>query len=217
MFTSDRDGTADLFWRRSDGTGDAELLYASRYHKDGGSWSPDGKLMAFAEANPETAWDIWVLSADSTRGAWPLLQSRFVEHTPMISPNGRWLAYSSDESGRDEVVVIPFPDGGRKVNVSLEGGTEPLWGRDGRELFYRTGDSVMAVAVTDTTLFDVGPPELLFRGAYERRFGFGYPNYDVTPDGERFLMVKEGPAAEGLTRLNFVLNWFEELKARVPN
>ena len=217
VFSSDRDGLAALFWRRSDGTGDAELLYASPQHKDAGSWSPDGTLMAFAEVSPETGWDIWVLSADSTRRARPLLQSRFAEYTPMISPNGRWLAYTSDESGRFEVSVMPFPDGGPKAQVSLEGGIEPLWGRDGRELFYRTGDSVMAVTVTDTTDFDVGRPELLFRGAYAGRVGFGFPNYDVTPEGDRFLMVKVGSPAEESTRLNFVLSWFEELKDRMGN
>lgn len=168
VFTSNREVSADLFWKPLDGAASAELLYASPGHKDAGSWSPDGRLMAFAEVSPENNWDIWVFSADSTPRAWSPLQSRFAEFTPMISPDGRWLAYSSDESGRFEVSVMPFPDGGRKVKYSCHN-------------------------------------------------GFGFPNYDVTPDGDRFLMVKAGPPAEESTRLNFVLSWFEELKQRMGN
>jgi serine/threonine-protein kinase len=217
VFSSDRDGLVDLFWRRSDGAGEAELLYESPQHKDAGSWSPDGTLLAFAEASPETDWDVWVLSIESPREARPLLQSRFLERWPIVSPNGRWLAYASNESGRPEVNVIPFPGGGPRTQVSLGGGGEPLWGPDGRELFFRSRDSLMVVAVVDTTDFEVDRPALLFRGSYRRSGNFGRPGYDISPDGTRFLMIRGSEVDRDAPRINFVLNWLQEVEERLGN
>ena len=113
----------------------------------------------------------------------------------MISPDGAWLAYTSNASGRFEVYATPFPDGGRTVQISFGGGLEPLWSREGRELFYRSGDSVMAVEAPPTGGADFGRAELLFLVSFSGRLGFGSPNYDVAQGGDRFLMAREGQSS----------------------
>ncbi len=129
----------------------------------------------------------------------------------MFSPDGRWLAYVSDESGRDEVYMQPFPGPGGKRQISTEGGREPVWARNGRELFYRQGDELMAVEIT-LEPFTAGKPTMLFEGRYDRSYVAG-ANYDVTPDGQRFVFIKSSAEELAVTQLNVVLNWFEELKA----
>ena len=130
---------------------------------------------------------------------------------PAFSPDGRWIAYVSDESGRAEVYARPFPGPGQKWQISSEGGSQVLWARNG-ELFYRSGNKMMAVEVKTQPAFSAGSPRLLFDGQYS--WFVHRHNYDVTPDGQRFLMLKSAdPAA---TQINVVLNWFEDLKQRVP-
>ncbi len=130
----------------------------------------------------------------------------------MFSPDGRWLVYISNESGQDEVYVQAYPGPGGKWSVSTEGGTEPLWSRDGRELFYRQGQQMMAVAGKTESTFSASKPQLLFRGLY--LFGeFGNRNYDISPDGQRFLMISQEEAPD---QIHVVLNWFEEVKRLVP-
>ena len=134
----------------------------------------------------------------------------------MFSPDGRWLAYVSDESGRYEVYVQPYPGPGGKWQISTGGGKEPLWARDGRELFYRNGEQMMAVEITTEPTFSAGTPRLLFEGTYLSGTVF-LAYYDVSPDGQRFLMVQASEQqASDPTQINVVLNWFEELKQRVP-
>ena len=128
----------------------------------------------------------------------------------MFSPDGRWLAYVSNESGRFEVYVQAYPGPGGKWPISIEGGNEPLWSRDGRELFYREGNRMMAVAVRTVPTFTTEKPRLLFEGSYVLRPNVA--NYDVSLDGQRFLMIKE----EGQAPINVILNWFEELERLVP-
>jgi serine/threonine-protein kinase len=210
----------NLFWKMTDGSSVVEQLLTSKQHQDPGSWSPDGKVLAYAELHTETNWDIWLLRLEGKRWSEPFLQTRFDEYHPNISPDGRWLAYSSNESGRLEVYVQPFPHGRGKWLISTEGGREPLWARNGRELFYRSGKKVMAVAIITEPAFVAERPRLLFEGFYldaDDSLGFtafGRPNYDVSPDG-RFLMIKPEPRPSS-TQINLVLNWFEELKRLVP-
>jgi len=132
----------------------------------------------------------------------------------MFSPDGRWLAYVSDESGRDKVYVQPYAASGEKQLISPEGGTEPQWSPDGRELFFRQGRQMMSVQVkqTEATL-TAGRPQLLFEGPYVMG-NAGEVNYDISPEGQRFLMIKETEPAPA--QINVVLNWFEELKRLVP-
>jgi serine/threonine-protein kinase len=126
------------------------------------------------------------------------------------------LAYVSNESGRNEVYVQPNPGPGVKWQISTEGGTEAVWKPNGRELFYRSGDKMMAVDVTTKPSFSAGKPRMLFEGQYQPNQG-AVANYDVSPDGQRFLMLKPVAQAQaGPTQINVVLNWFEELKQKVP-
>jgi eukaryotic-like serine/threonine-protein kinase len=147
----------------------------------------------------------------SDRKAVPFLQTPFNETVPAFSPDGHWLAYASDESGRYEIYVRPYPGPGGKWQISTEGGEQPVWNPSGRELFYRSGDKMMRVEIGTEPGFAVGKPRILFEGQYATAATF--PDYDVSPDGQRFLMLKPAEQAEaGPTQINVVLNWFEELK-----
>jgi Tol biopolymer transport system component len=177
--------------------------------------SPDGKVaIGFVRTGVIERRGMWLLSlsAGAPAAGKPqlFLDSQFAKASPQFSPDGRWVAYQSNETGRNEIYVVPYPGPGPKEHVSNEGGTEPRWARSGHELFYRNGDKMMAVDVQTTPAFRVGAPRLLF----ELHYGAGY---DVSPDGKRFLMLKP-PAAQnvGPAQLHIVVNWFEELRRRVP-
>jgi eukaryotic-like serine/threonine-protein kinase len=214
-FQSSKEGPLTMFWQLADGGGGLERLTTSRYLQGPHSWSPDGQLLAFIEVNPTTGIDIWVLQL-SDRKAQPFLRTRFNETAPRFSPDGRWLAYVSDESGRFEIYVQPYPGPGGKWQISTEGGGEPVWNRNGQELFYRSGDNMMAVEIATQPGFAAGTPRMLFEGRYEPP-PVPTSNYDVSPDGQSFLMLKASEQAQAApTQINVVLNWFEELKRRVP-
>jgi serine/threonine-protein kinase len=229
-FQSNKEGPLNLFWQLADGSGGLERLTISDNTQTSNSWSPDGQLLAFHEIDPAAQRDIWVLrmgdpsptsgqvpSAGSgqVRKAQPFLRTPFDEAGARFSPDARWLAYISNESGRYEIYVQPYPGPGGKWQVSTEGGTEPVWNLNGRELFYRSGDKMMAVDIATQPSFAAGKPRMLFEGQYVPTPATA-PNYDVTPDGQRFLMLKPVEQAAGPTQINVVLNWFEELKRRVP-
>jgi Tol biopolymer transport system component len=173
------------------------------------SWSPDGRYLLL-HADEPTGFDLWVLERD-TRTVRPLLVRPFNDRRAQFSRNGRWVAYMSDESGREEIYVDRFPDLGRKTAISTDGGREPVWSRD--ELFNRQGDAVMAVTVETTVDFHAGKPRRLFVGNYTG--SGGDPGFDVTPDGQRFVMIKSDDAAT-LRELTLVQNWTEELNRLVP-
>ncbi len=213
-FQSNKEGPQNLFWQLADGNGGLERLTNSEYINAPMSWSPDGQLLAFEEVNPTSGYDIWVLRLGD-RKAQPFLRTPFNEGTARFSPDGRWLAYASDESGRSEIYAQPYPGPGGKWLISTEGGTEPVWNPNGRELFYRSGDTMMTVEITTQPGFSAGKPKVLFEGEYLPTPGT-FPNYDVAPDGRRFLMLKPSETESAPTQINVVLNWFEELKRRVP-
>jgi serine/threonine-protein kinase len=154
-----------------------------------------------------------------------LLKEKYSQAQPRISPDGQWIAYTSNESGKYEVYVRPFPEVDKgHWQVSTAGGDSPLWSPNGRELFYRSGDAAMAVSVKTDPTFSMEVPSVLFRGTYVSA-GLGpasteFRSWDISPDGKRFLMMKEAAAttseAGGPREINIVLNWFEELKQRVP-
>ena len=137
----------------------------------------------------------------------------------MLSPDGHWISYVSDESGRLEVYVRPFPGPGGKWQVSTDGGSEVTWSPKGNELFYRTGnqrEKMMVVEIRTQSTFSAGKPRLLFEGSYVAGAGGG-AQYSVSPDGQRFLMTKAPEQQQSaLTQINVVLNWFEDLKKKVP-
>ncbi len=173
--------------------------------------------MAFHELNPETGYDLGSVSLQDEPLRKTLLATEFRETHPQISPDGRWLAYTSDESGQGEIYVRPFPGMDGKWRVSREGGTEPLWSADGRELFYRDGRAVLAVSVETASAFRSGDPRVLFSGPY-RRWSTGYSGhtYDVTPDGERFVMIRESETDLTGGEIIVIQNWLEELERLVP-
>jgi serine/threonine-protein kinase len=178
------------------------------------SWSPDGQVLVFSELHPSTkSWDISMLVRGA--GRKPFLRTQFSERSAALYPDGRWLAYESNESGRYEIYVRPFPGPGRMWQLSTEGGVEPVWGRSGRELFYREGDKMMAVEVTTHPAFTQGKPKLLFQ-AYHPAVGPTASTYDLTPDGQRFITIKEREWETGPTQINVVPNWFDDLLRRVP-
>jgi Tol biopolymer transport system component len=215
VFNSNKEGGTNIFWQLADGSGGLERLTTSEYLHAPMSWSPDGQLLAFHEVNPTTQRDIWVLRMGD-RKPQPFLRTQFDEAVPRFSPDGHWLAYMSNESGRYEIYVQPYPGPGGKWQISTDGGTESAWNRNGRELFYRSGNKMMAVDVTTHPSLSVGKPRMLFEGRYAQP-PFPATNYDVSPDGQRFLMLKPIEAAQAApTQINVVLNWFEELKRRVP-
>ncbi len=211
-FSSSRDGQSDLYWKPADGSGQAELLLNlnSQNNLVPSSWSPDGESLAFYAAITG-ANNIWALPREGD--ALPFVATAFNERSPMFSPDGRWLAYVSNESGRDEIYVQPYPGPGGKWPVSTDGGTEPRWSADGRELFYRLGRKMMVVEVQSEPAFTSGRPQLVFEGPYLTD-NFATPNYDISPDGQRFLMIKKEEGQQD--QINVVLNWFEELKRLVP-
>ena len=220
-FRSDRAGPQNMFWKLADGSGAAEHLTMSENAQSPTSWSSDGQVLAFFErlasgVGPSaTGRDIWVLPLDGDREPRPFLQTSFEEGGAVFSPDGRWLAYVSDESGRYEIYAQPFPGPGGKRQISTDGGTEPLWARSGREMFYWSGNKMMAVDITTEPTFSAGTPRILFEKPFLRG-GVFRANYDITPDGQRFVMTQAGLQQEDTTQINVVLNWFEELKQRVP-
>jgi serine/threonine-protein kinase len=227
-FLSDRDGYYGIYWKAANGTGKDEPLGSAPAGRAFApvSWSKDGNTLITINA-PLTMplnLDIAALSMEGNHAVKPLLQEKHNEFQPRISPDGRWMVYTSDESGGNEVFVRPFPevDNG-KWQISVNGGDSPLWSRDGRELFYRNGDAVMCVPVKTEPNFSRGTPRILFQGKYisaaTKLQDLQLSPWDVSGDG-RFVMIKESgstasPAASP-RKINVVLNWFEELKQRVP-
>ena len=209
----------NLVWQATDGSGTVTRL------ADGGgaqvfpsSFSPDGSRIFVYGDDARTDQDnddIGVVQLQGGQRVIPLLQTKFSEQNPEVSPDGRWLAYNSNESGRHEVYVRPFPDveSGR-WQVSTAGGSEPTWARNGRELFFRNGMAVMSAPVKTEPRFVSGNPTIVFQGDYATPPGGR--TYDVSPDGRRFLMIKEATQDTPQAHIIVVQNWTEELKRLVP-
>ena len=197
----------DLYLARADGSAPPRLLREGAVQE--AEYSRDGKWLVY-----RTGWDLFAVRTVGDTTPVPLVATSFLEATPTLSPDGRWLAYSSDESGRREVYVRPFPKtGSAKWQVSTAGGMEPLWSRNGRELFYKaSGQTLDAATVLPGATFAVGKHQVLFstRG-YEHYWM--QRTYDVSPDGSRFVMIRSPKEPPG--ELIMVENFFEVLKARV--
>lgn len=211
-----RTGVNNLYWQSADGSSPMERLTQSDNNQFPGSWSPDGEALAFVEADIE--YHIFLLNVRDRRST-PYLNSRFFEWCPEFSPDGRWMAYVSGESGRPEVYVQSVPAGKGKWQISNQGGNQPLWARNGKHLFYRAAamegqnlTQVWSVDVQTGSGFSASPPRLLFE---QSGYGGGNPIrcWDVSADGDRFLMVKlEERKAQPLTEMVLVENWFDELR-----
>jgi Tol biopolymer transport system component len=223
FFASIRGGTYGVYWKASDGAGDVEQLggvpaIGNLFPQ---TWSGDGNSLILMQYITGT--DIGAVSMEGERKWRLLLKEKYNEYNAQISPDAKWMAYTSDESGLREVFACPFPDveSGGRWQVSTGGGDCPLWSPDGRDLFYRNGDATMSVDVETDPAFKPGKPEALFRGAYYNP-GTGIAFWDISPDGKRFLMIKQpastdaASAAGSPRKINVVVNWTQELKQRVP-
>jgi Tol biopolymer transport system component len=215
IYTSIRNGSEGLWMRRVDGSGGEQNLSAGTMSQIPDSVSPDGKLLAYTQVTA-TQSVLMALPLEGDRKPRPLLQGPGNRRAAAFSPDGRWISYVCDQSGRSEVYVAAASGLGGTWQISSDGGTHPLWGRNGRELFYRSGNKIMAAAVTTGAKFSAGKPHELFEGIFEHRSGFGppRPDYDISPDGKRFLVVQPvGPVpATQAPGLHVVLNWLQELR-----
>jgi serine/threonine-protein kinase len=201
-----------LYWTAADGSTPPELLLTdAEAFLSPVSISPDGRFLAFERSVDYVTFDIGILPLEGDRVPRPLLATAFHESAPVFSPDGRWLAYVSNETGRYEVYVQAFPGPGGKRLISNGGGREPLWSRTGDEIFYRNGRAMMAVPVATGSGFAAGSPRKLFEGAYNIEPISAHPVYDVSGDG-RFLMVKSLSPLEVPRRIRLVLDGLEELK-----
>jgi Tol biopolymer transport system component len=207
IFSIDRGGPPHLYRKSLNDAGDAEeLLPSGSGVQHGFDWTADGRLIVFGDGNPTTGADLWILPMTGERKPYPFLRTRFDEWDASISPDGRWVAYHSNESGRPEVYVSPIQNSAERWQVSDKGGEAPRWRSDGKELFYVSTDgNMMAVAINNIAVFDAGPPIKLFKTSMEYS-----DRYDVTSDGQRFLVnnIANTPPLS----ITVATNWMANLK-----
>jgi eukaryotic-like serine/threonine-protein kinase len=206
-----REGAVNLYARAAGGIGGEEQILKLSWEAYPSDWSRDGRFIIYDEGNPKTKGDIWVLPLEGDRKPFPFAQTKFNEFGAVLSPDGRWLAYVSDESGRNEVYIRTFtgkPEvsaSAGKWLVSTNGGIFPRWRRDGRELFYLADDGkLMAVEIKSGANFEAGAAKLLFDTP---KFG-----HDVTADGQRFIVLTPVEQAQFRSPITVVLNWQAALK-----
>ena len=220
IFGSERAGGRNLYWQAADGTGAAERLTDSPNTQYPLAVSPDGHQLIFSDESPETGIDVMAMELDGSRRVTTLVRSQFIERNATISPDGHWLAYEANDSGRFEIYVRPYPDvnSGRAV-VSTTGGTKPIWARSGQELIYVSpAGALMRVGVTRGPSWSATTPSMVVKEGYFTNPVWWGRSYDMSPDGQQFLMIKEGGpnGTAPPTSLVVVQHWFEELKRLVP-
>ena len=180
----------EAYWKRADGSGKAERLTDAEFNHGAGGWTADGKTLSISELHPETGRDLWMLPFEGDRTPWPYRVTPYLEGGTAFSADGRWLAYTSDETGQREVVVGAFPEAEPVHQVSTGGGIEVVWPFNSKDLFYRSGNKRMAVEITTSPTLTVGTPRVLFEGDFVNSPG-GRAYWDATGDGRRFLMLKK--------------------------
>lgn len=224
VYVSPRAGAWNLMRRPADPAAariaEPELLLSGENPLSPTSFSPAGDLLALTEVHRDSRGDILLLPAGSGReagAARPFLRTPADEWGATFSPDGRLLAYTSNAGGRNEVyaaAVTPAAGDAAPARISRDGGYGPIWSRNGREIFFRNGDAVLAAPVTLRPVFSAGAPAVLFRGPYEGASA-GWPNYDAAPDGRRFMMVRRKDDGAGVLRVDAVLGFSEELRRAV--
>nr|MBA3888496.1 PD40 domain-containing protein [Acidobacteriota bacterium] len=209
VFTSTAAGRGDLYLKGASGTKAAEPLLVNADEKYVSDWSRDGRHILFtSRGEGETGWDIWALALEGDRKPFPVVQTTFGELWATFSPDGKYIAYQSNESGRAEIYVHEFPEAQHKWQVSTAGGVEPFWRVDGRELFYRSGSRLMAVPIQAGAGFSAGTPVPLFETRFATSTVRG--RYRPAPDGQRFLVLAP-LARETEQPASVVLNWTSTL------
>ena len=209
VFTSGRDEHYNLYMKPADGSGDAERLTNQAEWQKATSWSPDGRVLLLNQIDPDTAGDIYQLTLDDERTPTPFVKTHFSELEGKFSPDGRWVAYSSDESGRREVYIRAYPSGEKRM-ASVEGGVSPIWHPSGRELYFGSGSSLMVVSVSDRPSLRIGAPRKVLK--LSAPLFIASEGIDISPDGERFLVTEKGQVRQ----INVVVNWSEELRQLSP-
>jgi Tol biopolymer transport system component len=205
-------GANGIYSKPADGSGVTQLLWAisGQVTMIPSSWTPGDKALVVDEQGTATRGDILLLRPGE-KTPQPILATSANEYDPVLSPDGHWLAYVSDESGHDEVYVRAFPGPGGMWQISAGGGNAPVWRKDGRELFYISGDKMMAVDIQTQPTFSAGTPHELFHGGFQQS-NFPFTGYDVSPDAKRFVMIAPSGNDQGRTQINVVLNWTNELR-----
>jgi Tol biopolymer transport system component len=214
VYSSDRAGPANLFVQAADGSGKAERLLESQLHQDPGSWSRDGRWLAFAEEDPSSSHNLWAYDVAAHR-ARLFRGTAANEKLPALSQDGQWLAYASDESGRFEVYAEAFPGGGKRVQLSVDGGTEPVWSPKAQGVFFRNAAKLMSVSVTTGSTLSAAVPVPLFDDAFIPAVAFGPTAYAVSPDGQSFYFERNATTASAPPRIHVIVNWLDEFKRRV--
>jgi serine/threonine protein kinase len=220
VFASNRGGgVLNLYQKTASGTGQDDLLLTNGNNKRPFQWSQDSRFVVYGELDPKTRNDIWVLPMEGGPKRKPVvfLNSKFNETFSQLSPDSHWMAYTSDSSGRPEVYVRPFPSGEGQWKISIAGGEQPRWRGDGRELFFVSGDGKMMVVPVKAmpgakSVFEAGTPTALFEGHLYKNANVPLFEYDVTPDGKRFLIATTGGVSASAPLLTVVVNWDAGLK-----
>jgi Tol biopolymer transport system component len=213
--------TRGIYKRAADASDGEELLWTTGSHLHVNDWSADGSTLLLEIQHPDSGPDLYRLRLGSNAAAEPFVKTRFREHSGRISPGGRHVAYVSDESGRAEVYVQSFPETGGKLQVSTSGGTQPLWSRDGRRVFFRGGGSVQEVSFAPGPPVSVSAPRVLFADRFENPQAGSHTGYDVFPDG-RFLMIEPadkdqtGRRTEIVVVLDFVASVAAQVRGDQP-
>ncbi len=206
-------GIFDFFLKSADGSGQPKPMFITDRNKYLSDWPATSGQILYWHFDEETGGDIWYLERDEQSGEYreaPFLREPFDQTVAKLSPDGRFISYCSNDSGRDEVYVRPFPNGGSRVQISTDRGTQPRWSRDRKELFYVEGDTLMAVPVNTRSAFSFGTPKRLFQKRYLRD-RLPFQKYDVTSDGKYFVVVE--PVEDGPPRkIHLVENWFEAFR-----
>jgi dipeptidyl aminopeptidase/acylaminoacyl peptidase len=212
-FSSYREGNTDILVRRADAGLEETTLAAMPQNERVSDWSYDGRYILYSLKHPRNGDDLWYLERNAA-GKWkphPLLETPFDERSPKLSPDGKFMAYLSDESGRHELYVRPFPSGGRKWPISTNGASQIRWSRRSGELFYTEAGTLMAVPVRTAPEFAAGATDRLFSHAAFTISPFD-SNYDVSPDGQRIILPERVGTQQPV--IHVVQNWFAEFRGR---
>jgi len=212
-FSRSKDGTFGLLATSADGSGSEEtLLPPQNSFLSSSSWSPNGKFLAYWQVGRTGKVETWVLPLEGDHKPQPFLANQFDQNNAAFSPDGKYLAYVSTESGHSEVYVTSFPQGSGKSQISTGGGSLPVWSRNGRELFYRDSGNIMCVEVTTQPIFSASAPHVVVSATAIATFSSGPDNFDVSADSRRFLIHQQSSEAGQTVQIQYVLNWSRELQ-----